>query len=158
VERLPQQIEELLRAALVADLTVIDERARPVTHPLIPLYDGERIFFTSSVLFPKKLELIKRNPRVSVSLSDPAGIKVEHFARATIQGDAVVEEADLHHGWERLLPLWRAKEPAIEAFVAKRVALPLFFERAVIAIEPRRAFLWRGGRTDEPPERFELGT
>ena len=33
-------------------------------------------------------------------------------------------------------------------FLGKRVALPLFFERAVIEISPRRAFLWEGGRTD----------
>ena len=33
-------------------------------------------------------------------------------------------------------------------FLGKRVALPLFFERAVIEISPRRAFLWEDGRTD----------
>ncbi|MGH7899874.1 MAG: pyridoxamine 5'-phosphate oxidase family protein [Candidatus Binatia bacterium] len=157
MKRLPGSIEELLRAALVAELTIVGARGRPISHPLIPLYDGERIYFTSSVLFPRKLEYLKRNPRVSVALTDPVALG-GRVARATIQGNAAVEEADLHHGWERLLPLWRAKEPSIEAFVAKRVALPLFFERAVIAVSPRRAFLWPDGRTGEPPERFELET
>jgi hypothetical protein len=41
-------------------------------------------------------------------------------------------------------------------FLGKRVALPLFFERAVIEISPRRAFLWKDGRTDLAPEVFEL--
>jgi hypothetical protein len=154
---LPAPIEELLNSALVGELTVVDERGRPVTHPLIPLYDGERIYLTSSVLFSRKLEHIKANPRVSLSISDPAAVDVEHFRRATIQGDAVVDDSDLHSGWERrVLPLWRVKEPAIDFLLGKRVALPLFFERGIIEIAPRRAFLWEEGRTDRPPQVFEL--
>jgi general stress protein 26 len=153
---LPEPIEDLLNAALVAELTVVDGQGRPVTHPLIPLYDGEIIYLTSSVLFSRKLEHIKANPKVSLSISDPTAVNVEHFRRATIQGDATVDDADLHAGWERVLPMWRKKEPAIDFFLGKRVALPLFFERGVIEIRPRRAFLWEDGRTDVPPQVFEL--
>ena len=154
---LPQPIEELLNAALVGELTVIDDRGRPVTHPLIPLYDGELIYMTSSVLFSRKLEHIKSNPKVSVSISDPKAVNVERFRRATIQGDATIDDSDLHSGWERkVLPMWRVKEPAIDFFLGKRVALPLFFERGIIEIRPRRAFLWEDGRTDRPPQVFEL--
>ena len=154
---LPEPIETLLQTALVSELTVVDRRGRPVTHPLIPLYDGELVYLTSSVLFSRKLEHIKENPRVSLSISDPNAVRVERFARATIQGDAIVDDSDLHSGWEeRVLPLWRKKEPVIDAFLGKRVALPLFFERAVIEMRPRRAFLWEDGRTDQPPQVFEL--
>jgi pyridoxamine 5'-phosphate oxidase-like protein len=154
---LPAPIEEVLGAALVGELTVVNDEGRPVTHPLIPLYDGERIYLTSSVLFSRKLEHIKANPKVSLSISDPTAVKVERFRRATIQGDATVDDTDLHSGWERrVLPLWKAKEPAILFFLKKRVALPLFFERGIIEIVPRRAFLWEEGRTDVPPQVFEL--
>lgn len=153
---LPEPIEELLATALVGELTVLDDEGRLVTHPLIPFYDGELIYLTSSVLFSKKLEHIKANPKVSLSISDPVAVDVDPFRRATIQGDARVDDADLHAGWERVLPLWRKKEPAIDFFLGKRVALPLFFERAVIEIVPRRAFLWVDGRTDSPPQVFEL--
>jgi hypothetical protein len=154
---LPEPIEELLNTALVGELTVIDPQGRLVTHPLIPLYDGERIYMTSSVLFSRKLEHIKRNPRVSLSISDPQAVKVDRFRRVTIQGDATVDDTDLHSGWERkVLPLWRVKEPAIDFFLGKRVALPLFFERGIIEIQPRRAFLWEDGRTENPPQVFEL--
>ena len=154
---LPAEVEELLETALVAELSVVDERGRPITHPLIPLYDGRRILMTSSVLFSRKLERIKANPKVSVSITDPVAVDVERFRRATIQGDATVVDDDLHSGWERsVLPLWRKKEPAIDFFLGKRVALPLFFERAVIEIVPRRVFLWEDGRTDQPPRVFEL--
>ncbi len=154
---LPPEVEEVLNAALVAELTVVDERGRPVTHPLIPLYDGERILMTSSVLFSRKLEHIKANPRVSVSVTDPVAAAVPRFLRVTIQGDATVVDDDLHSGWERTaLPLWRIKEPAIDFFLGKRVALPLFFERAVIEIVPRRALVWEEGRTDHEPRVVEL--
>jgi general stress protein 26 len=153
---LPAEIEELLNTALVGELTVLDERGRPITHPLIPLFDGETIYLTSSILFSRKLEHIKANPRVSLSITDPNAVSVERFRRATIQGDATVDDADLHAGWERVLPIWRKKEPAIDFFLGKRVALPLFFERGVIEIKPRRAFLWEDGNTSHPPEVFEL--
>jgi hypothetical protein len=154
---LPEPIEELLNTALVGELTVVDERGRLVTHPLIPLYDGERIYMTSSILFSRKLEHIKQNPKVSVSISDPEAVNVARFRRATIQGDAIVDDTDLHSGWERkVLPLWRVKEPAIDFFLGKRVALPLFFERGIIEIRPRRAFLWEDGDTRRPPQTFEL--
>ena len=154
---LPAPIEELLETALVAELTVVDPSGRPVTHPLIPLYDGELIYLTSSILFSKKLEHIKGNPKVALSISDPLAVQVDRFRRATIQGDATVDDSDLHSGWEeRVLPLWRKKEPMIDFFLGKRVALPLFFERGIIEMRPRRAFLWEDGATDRPPQVFEL--
>jgi hypothetical protein len=153
---LPEPIEELLNAALVAELTVVDPDGHPVTHPLIPLYDGERVYMTSSVLFSKKLDHIKLNPRVSVSVTDPNALQGGTFRRATIQGDATVDDSDLHSGWERrVLPLWRTKEPSIDWFLGKRVALPLFFERGIIEVVPRRAFLWEDGDTTKAPQVFE---
>ena len=147
---LPQPVEELIEAALVAELTVVREDGRPVTYPLIPLYDGERIYMTSSVLFSRKLEHIRGNPRVAVSITDPVAVG-GRTNRATIQGDARVIEDDPHGGWERLLPIWERKEPAIVAFLKQRVALPLFFERALIEVTPRRSFFWPNGLTGAAP-------
>jgi general stress protein 26 len=154
--QMPKEVEELLEVALVSELTVLDPNGRPITYPLIPLYDGSKIYMTSSVLFSKKLEHIKTNPRVSVTITDPVAAPVEPFRRATIQGTARVVEDDLHSGWERVLPLWAAKEPIINDLVKKRFAMPLFWERAVIEIEPERALVWKDGKTDASPEVFDL--
>lgn len=148
---LPGPVEELLDRALVAELTVVGRGGRPVTYPLIPLYDGSRIYMTSSALFSRKLDHIRANPRVAVSITDPVAVG-GLTGRATIQGEARVIDEDPHGGWERLLPLWEAKEPAIVAFLKQRVALPLFFERALIEITPRRAFHWRDGDPAVAPE------
>lgn len=153
---LPEPVEELLEAALVSELTVLDPQGRPVTYPLIPLYDGQHIYMTSSVLFSKKLEHIKSNPRVSVTITDPVATPVEPFSRTTIQGDARIVEDDLHSGWERLLPLWTEKEPVISKLVKMRFAMPLFWERSVIEIVPRRVLWWPEGKTDREPQVYEV--
>ena len=154
---LPTPVEELLDAALVAELTVLDQRGQPLSYPLIPLYDGSKIYMTSSILFSKKLEHIKGNPKVSLSITDPSAVTVERFRRATIQGDAVIVEDDLHSGWEQVLPLWIKKEPIVSGLVKKRFAMPLFWERSIIEITPRRVLLWSTGETSSPPEIFMPG-
>lgn len=153
---LPPAVEALLDVALVGELTVVSAAGTPITYPLIPLYDGRHVYMTSAVLFSRKLRHIKANPQVSVALTDPVGVPAEPFARATIQGDARVLDDDLHEGWEALLPLWRAKEPAIDAFLKKRFGIPLFFERSVIEITPRRTLYWPAGNTETPPVVTEL--
>ncbi len=148
---IPGTVDELLNKALVAEVTVIGRQGEPITHPLIPLWDGERVYLTSSVLFSKKVEHVKRNGKVSLAVTDPiatSGVA----ARCTVQGDARVFEDDPHETWERILPLWRAKEPGIDFFLGKRYALPLFFERSLIEITPRRVYWWDDGRTASAPQ------
>ena len=153
---LPQPVEALLEAALVGELTVVDATGHPVTYPLIPLYDGTHIYLTSSTLFSRKLEHIKANPKVCLSITDPIAVG-GRTDRATIQGDARVIDEDPHAGWERLLPIWEAKEPAIVAFLKARVALPLFFERSLIEITARRALYWSDGDPATAPTISEAG-
>jgi hypothetical protein len=153
---LPEPVQDLLRVALVGELSVVRPDGRVVTYPLIPLWDGRHVFMTSSVLFSRKLEHLKRNGRVSVSLTDPIALG-DRRDRATVQGDARIVEEDPHADWERILPIWRAKEPAIEAFYKERVALPLFFERSLIEITPTRVFYWADGDAATPPQVFTQG-
>jgi len=155
MSQMPEPVERLLDAALVGELTVVRHDGRPVTYPLIPLWDGERIYLTSSVLFSRKLAHIKANPKVALSLTDPVALGGLP-GRATIQGTARVIEADLHGDWERLLPIWQTKEPGIVAFLKARVALPLFFERALIEIAPIRVFHWPDGDTSRAPSIVDL--
>ncbi len=153
---MPEPVARLLEAALVGELTAIDGRGRPVTYPLIPLWDGEKVYLTSSSLFSRKLEHIRGNPRVSLSITDPVAVGGA-TDRATIQGDARIIEEDPHGGWERLLPIWERKEPSIVYFLKARVALPLFFERALIEITPRRILYWSDGNAAAAPIATVIG-
>ena len=47
--------------------------------------------------------------------------------------------------------------PAIVSFLKARVALPLFFERALIEISPRRVLYWPSGDASTAPQIVELG-
>lgn len=147
---LPEAVERLLEAALVSELTVVSPSGRPITYPLIPLYDGDKVYLTSSTLFSRKLEHIRANPRVALSITDP--VATGRSDRATIQGDARIIDEDPHGGWERLLSTWEKKEPSIVTFLKARVALPLFFERALIEVTPRRVLYWSDGSAASAPE------
>jgi len=150
---LPAPVQELIDRALVTELTVVRADGRPITYPLIPLWDGRKVLMTSSILFSRKLEHIKDNPRVSLSFSDPIALDGLP-GRATLQGEAQVVDGDPHTDWERVLPLWSTKEPVILQLLKARVAFPLFFERAVIEFEPRRALYWADGDPSRPPQRL----
>jgi general stress protein 26 len=148
---MPAAVVEMLNAALVAELTVISDGGQLRSDPLIPLWDGEHILMTSSILFSRKLEDIKRDGRVSVSISDPVACPgVEHFVPVTIQGRARVIDDDLHDGWARVLPLWLLKEPGVRSLLKLRFGLPLFWERSVIEIEPQRVIWWPQGMSAQP--------
>lgn len=147
---IPQAVDTLLRKALVAELTVIDATGEPVTHPLIPLWDGEKLYMTSSVSFSRKLEHIKKHPKVAVSVSDPVACD-GMTTRCSLQGDARIIEDDPHETWMQVLPIWREKEPAIDFFLGKRFALPLFFERSIIEITPARLTWWEDGDPSREP-------
>jgi len=153
---LPLPAEDVFRRALVCEFTVIGPAGRPITHPMIPLYDGDKIYLHSSVLFSKKLDHIKANPKVSVAVTD---LGATHGGplndRVTVQGDALVVEDDPHTTWQRIMPLWIEKEPIVKEFYAKRVALPLFWERALIEITPRRVLVWPRGDMSQSPSVHE---
>lgn len=151
---IPSVVDDLLKRALVSELTVVNHRREPSTHPLIPLWDGDTIYLTSSVLFSRKLEHIKADPKVALSISDPVATE-GLTARCSIQGDARVVEDDPHTTWEKVLPLWRVKEPAIDFFISKRFAFPLFFERSIIEITPRKVTWWEDGDPAVEPQKAQ---
>ena len=39
-----ERIERILDGTLVCELTVISRVGRPIDHPMIPLYDGEKLY------------------------------------------------------------------------------------------------------------------
>lgn len=155
---LPGQVLEVFDKALVCEFTVISGSGRPITHPLLPLYDSEegRLYVTSSVLFSKKLDHIKRNPKVAVLFSNKEGLRVSPYRVVLVKGLARVVEDDIHHGWERLLPIWRKKEPYIDSYVKMRYASPLFWERSIVQVDPVKVHVWPDGDPHRQPNIYEM--
>jgi nitroimidazol reductase NimA-like FMN-containing flavoprotein (pyridoxamine 5'-phosphate oxidase superfamily) len=158
LRELPSFVSEVFEKALVCEFTVQSPTGRPITHPLLPLYDSEsgRLLVTSSVLFSKKLDHIKENPKVCALFSNRLGLQVSPYRVVLVQGTAKVGEEDVHHGWERLLPLWRKKEPFIDNYVKLRYALPLFWERSVVEISPTRIYAWNNDEINVPGTLYEM--
>jgi len=155
---LPPHVEDVFERSLVALFTTVNSRNEPVTHPMLPLYErgSGRIYFTSSVLFSRKLEHIKRNPKVSVLFSEREFTRCESGDAVLVKGTARVDDSDPSNGWMRFLLLWRRKEPYIDAYLKQRFAFPLFWERAVIEVRPDVVYVWRGGDIDAEPEVYDL--
>ena len=158
VRNLPVTVTEVFDKSLVCEFTVVSPSCRPVSHPLLPLYDSQegRLYVTSSVLFSRKLEHIKKNPKVAALFSNKEGLRTSPYRVVLVQGQAKVGEEDVHHGWERLLPLWRKKEPYIDNYVKMRYALPLFWERSIVEIDPSKVYLWPNGDPNSEPNIYEV--
>ena len=152
--QLPSWVRQVFDSYLVCEFTTISG-ARPVTLPVLPFYASEsgKLIVTSSILFSRKIENIRKNPRVSLLFSNPEGASAGKHV-VLVQGMAHPEDADLDHGWERYLPYWRKKEPIIDTLLADREKFGWFWKRIVIQVEPKKILAWKNGDMSHPPEVF----
>ena len=139
---IPHPAAELLDEALVAELTVVDPTGRPVTYPLIPLWDGERIYMTSSTLFSRKLEHIgakraRSRCRSPIRSASGAG-RIGSRSRATRASSRTTRTAAGSACCRSGRP--RSRRSSRSSRRASRCRL--FFERALIEIIPRRVLYW----------------
>ncbi len=152
----PDWVRDVFERYLICEFTSIDN-GKPVTFPLLFFYDANppRFAVTSSILFSRKIEHMKKNPKVSLLFSNPEGSGVEKHV-VLVQGVAKCDDSDLDHGWERYLPMWRKKEPYIDGFLAAREQFAWFWKRIVVEVEPRKILAWKNGDTSKPAEAISL--
>ena len=152
--QIPGWVGDVFDHYLTCEFTTV-ANGRPVTFPLLYFYEADsgKFTVTSSILFSKKVEHMKEDPKVSLLFSNPEGSGIGKQA-ILVQGIAHCDDSDLDHGWERFLPHWRKKEPYIDAFLAEREKFGWFWKRIVIQVEPKKIMAWKNGNTDGPPEVF----
>jgi len=151
----PSWTTDVFENYLICEFTTIS-KGRPVTFPLLYFYEPTTGVFTvtSSILFSKKIEHMKKNSKVSLLFSNPAGSGIDKHA-VLVQGIAKCEDSDLDHGWEKFLPYWRKKEPYIDAFLAEREKFGWFWKRIVVQVEPRKITAWKNADMGKTPEVFK---
>ncbi len=152
--QVPTWVREVFEKYLICEFTTISS-GKPVTFPMLYFYEANsgKFTVTSSILFSKKVENMKNNPKVSLLFSNPEGSGIgRHVVLA--QGMAECDDSDLDHGWERFLPQWRKKEPYIDAFLVEREKFGWFWKRIVVQVEPLKVMAWKNGNTEEAPEVF----
>lgn len=152
--QVPQWVRETFDSYLVCEFTTISKK-RPLTLPLLPFYIPEtgNLVVTSSILFSKKVENIKENPKVALLFSNPEGTTIGKHV-VLVQGIASAQDSDLDHGWEKYLPYWRKKEPYIDAFLADREKFGWFWKRIVVNVAPTKITAWKDGEVNKHPEIF----
>ena len=152
--QVPGWVGDVFDHYLTCEFTTV-ANGRPVTFPLLYFYEADsgKFTVTSSILFSKKIEHVRKDPKVSLLFSNPEGSGIGKQA-ILVQGIAHCDDSDLDHGWERFLPHWRKKEPYIDAFLAEREKFGWFWKRIVIQVEPKKIMAWKNGNTDGPPEVF----
>lgn len=150
----PRWVTDVFDNYLICEFTTVANN-KPVTFPLLYFYDSTsgKFTVTSSILFSKKVLNMKKNPKVSLLFSNPAGSGIRKQA-VLVQGMAHCDDSDLDHGWERFLPQWRRKEPYIDAFLAEREKFGWFWKRIVVQVEPKRITAWKDGNAMSKPEVF----
>jgi general stress protein 26 len=152
--KLPNWVQDAFDNYLVCEFTTI-KNGKPVTLPLLPFYVPEtgKLIVTSSILFSKKVEHVKENPKVSMLFSNPEGSKGGKHV-VLVQGIASADDSDLEHGWEKYLTYWRKKEPYIDAYLAEREKFGWFWKRIVVQVEPKKITAWKDGDTSQLPQTF----
>jgi len=145
---LPPEVETALSEYYTCEFTTVNRAGQPVTWPTVPFYDREEgsIVVTASIAFPIKALNARRNARVALLYSDPAGTTLDDPPAVLVQGDATVSE--LLEPTRQSLELFKLsvrRQPDSRRFVANPLARRLFgfyFQRLAITVHPRRIVVW----------------
>src|SRR3989442_6798726 len=141
--QVPPWVRETFDSYLVCEFTTV-KSGKPVTMPLLPFYlpDSGKFVVTSSILFSKKAENVKKNPKVSLLFSNPEGSKAGKHA-VLVQRIAHADDSDLDHGWEKHLSYWPKKQPYIDAYLAERGKVGWVWRRNVVQVGPKNSPPWK---------------
>ncbi|MFI6738607.1 pyridoxamine 5'-phosphate oxidase family protein [Nonomuraea sp. NPDC050451] len=93
---LPAEVRQVFERSFVCEYTSLTRAGRPVTWPVTP-YAGRdgTLDVTTGLSYPDKAERARRDPRVALLYSDPAGSGLDRPPVVLVQGRAAVRDADL---------------------------------------------------------------
>jgi hypothetical protein len=134
---------------ITTEYASLDRSGAPITWPVTP-YPGinaHSVDVSTGLTYPLKAERARRNPKVSLSFSQPLGSGLADPATFVIHGLATVRDADLRANSARYLAESYARAPqlfdGIPTPVLRRMAF--YWARIWIEITPVRVLWWPGG-------------
>ena len=152
-------------AFLTTEYASLDRSGAPITWPVTPYLgrDGRTIDVSTGLTYPLKAERARRNPKVSLSFSEPLGSGLADPATSVIHGLATVHDADLRANSARYLAESTARATTVgSAFasaptpVLRRMAF--YWARIWIEVTPVRVLWWAIGNLDRPPQLWQPPT
>ncbi len=160
MKAIPAWIEEVLNSFLSCEFTYI-RGGQPISFPVVVFVENNptRLVVTSSVAFAKKIEAIRKNPKVSLLFSNPEGSGLDYQPTVLVQGLAEIDDSDFS-AWKKYLPQMVKKQPKAaklydrycNALLFSRVCRRIndfYLLRILIKITPLKVIAWRNG-SDSP--------
>lgn len=131
----------------------------PVTVPVTPYRGRASLDVSTGLTYAVKAERARRDPRVTLSFSDPTGSGLADAPTVVVKGLATVRDADLVATTARYLRESHRRFPGAydeaPAFMLRR--MDWYWTRVWIEVTPVEVTCWPGGDLSAPPvrRRFE---
>ncbi len=146
---LPSEVKAVISEFRTCEFSTLARDGAPITWPTVTLWQPQedRFVITTSIGLAQKALNIRRNPKVSLSFSDPTASGLEDPPAVLVQGDAEVAGevktslAGFEEYWKRLFE----RQPAGKMYGANpltRYLMDWYYMRLYIFIRPRRT-MWR---------------
>jgi hypothetical protein len=161
--RVPTAALDIIDRYFTCEFTTLGRGGSPQTWPVSPrlLTDG-RFLVATSIGLPQKAFNIRRDPRVSMLFSEPAGSGVTAPGAVLIQGDAVADDAIVTSftdpDFAALMQTVAARQPAGAIWhsqVGRRVFWS-YYIRILMHVTPRRALYWPDRDFTSAPTELDL--
>ena len=151
----PVQAIPIMARALTCQFATVTRTGRPVSWPVTPYVNDDRrsIDVSTALTCPAKAERARRNPKVSLLLSDAVGLTLEAPPTVLVLGVAAVRDSDLQANTDRYVARSFNKLPAAMRqapwFVMRTQTW--YWARIWIEVTPLRILWWQKDRDSEQP-------
>ena len=171
LQALPEQVLEVFRNFMTAETTTIGKNGYPVSWPVLPLFCPRPFQFVvlTSIGLLQKAVNVRRDGRVSLLFSEPAGSDLAHPPAVLVQGQAEAPD-DLLIPMSKLDPAVAEavreqglrivrKQPGMRMYLANSISrwlMDWYFMRQAIYIHPDRITWWPEADFSRTPETLEV--
>ena len=147
----PDALWQIADRFVTCEFATLTKKNTPITYPLTPYLgeDGRTVDVSTGLSYPAKAERARRNPKVGMLFSNPAGSGIENAPVVLVLGEATVRDHDVQAGMDRYvrLGLKRFTEAykGQPRFLLKR--MQWYYARIWILVTPLKVMWWPDGDT-----------
>jgi hypothetical protein len=109
----PDALTQVAERFVTCEFATLTRKNTPITYPLTPYLgeDGRTIDVSTGLSYPAKAERARRNPKVGMLFSNPAGSGIENAPVVLVLGEATVRDSDPQAAMDRYVRLGMTRFP-----------------------------------------------
>jgi hypothetical protein len=152
----PDALTQVAERFVTCEFATFTRKNTPITYPLTPYMgeDGRTVDVSTGLSYPAKAERARRNPKVGMLFSNPAGSGIENAPVVLALGEATVRDSDPQAAMDRYVRLGMTRFPEAykgqPRFLMKR--MQWYFARIWILVTPLKVMWWPEGDTNHRPQ------